>query len=348
MCKACKSECPSNVDMAKLKSEFLHHYYQGRQRPLGDRMLAGIHRINRRGAAVGPVTNWIQSRKEVRWLLEKLAKIDRRRSLPPLHFRHFRRWFARHQIRDRRRAASSSGQILLLDDCFTTYHEPHIAQAAVGVLEAAGYEIELAGLLCCARPLISKGFLQEARKLIQTQAPGLARRLAGGIPLLSLEPSCASALADDWPELVPGQHTRDISTAVALADVWLADQAEHGRCELQLATRSERCLAHVHCHQSALYGKSGTAAALRLVRGLDTTMLDAGCCGMAGSFGFDKKHYDISVAIANLALVPALAAEPAALVVATGTSCRHQIRDLTARHALHPMELLESALRAKS
>ncbi len=341
MCKGCKAECPSNVDLAKLKAEFLQFYYQDRQRPLGHRLMADIHRMNRLGAPVAPLVNFLQNRGVVPLALEKLAGIDRRRTLPPLHRRHFRRWFARHTPDA---AAGRRGRVLLLDDCFTTFNEPAIGRAAVRVLERAGYAVELAGLICCGRPMISKGFLHQTKALIQEQVGGLARRLADGTPLLGLEPSCLLTLADEWTELLPGAQTKAIASAAHLADNWLAQQVQSGRCELQLRPRPEQCVLHGHCHQKALLGAAGTAAALRLVPQLDVTVLDTGCCGMAGSFGFEREHYDLSVQIANLALLPALAKSPDAIVAAPGTSCRHQIKDLAARRALHPLEVLEEQL----
>jgi FAD/FMN-containing dehydrogenase/Fe-S oxidoreductase len=341
MCKACKSECPSNVDMAKLKAEFLNFYYQGRPRPLGQRLMARIYRLNRLGSLAAPLVNWLQRRGLVRWLLEKLGGIDRRRSLPPVYFRHFRRWFARQRPAE---GAGRAGKVILLDDCFTTFNEPEIGRAAVRVLEGAGFAVELAGLTCCARPMISKGFLPEARELIAAQLPGLAARVADGTPVLGLEPSCILTLADEWPELVPGPEARRLAEAARLADGWLAGQVEAGRCEVKLRPRAERCVLHGHCHQKALVGTGGTAAALRLVPGLEVKVLPTGCCGMAGSFGFEREHYDLSVAIANLDLLPALKAEPEAVVAAPGTSCRHQIRDLAERRALHPLEVLEAQL----
>jgi FAD/FMN-containing dehydrogenase/Fe-S oxidoreductase len=337
MCKACKSECPSNVDMAKLKAEFLQFYYAGRSRPWGQALMARIHQLNPMGARAAPLVNWLQKRRVSRWLLEKFAGIDRRRSLPRLYWNHFRRWFARHRPAP---SAGRYGRVLLLDDCFTTFHEPAIGKAAVRVLEKAGYAIELAGLACCCRPMISKGFLREGRDLIQTQLPDLSRRIAEGVPILGLEPSCLLTLADEWPELVSHPDIHRIAAAAELADSWLARQAKEGRCDVCFKARPEKCILHGHCHQKALMGMAGSVAALRLVPGLDVVALDTGCCGMAGSFGFEKEHYDLSVAIAGLELLPALAADPQALVVAPGTSCRHQIKDLTARRAWHPMEVL--------
>jgi FAD/FMN-containing dehydrogenase/Fe-S oxidoreductase len=345
MCKACKSECPSNVDMAKLKAEFLHCYYRGRPRPLGHQAMAHIYRLNQLGAPFAVLVNWLQKRPVLRWLLEKTAGIDRRRSLPDLHANHLRRWFAGHQEETRKKqqgtsAKQSVGRVLLLDDCFTTFNEPDIGRAAVRVLEGAGYTVELANLTCCARPMISKGFLQDARNLIQAQVPRLLPRLAGGTPLLGLEPSCLLTLTDEWPELLPGAATRQIAAAADLADRWLANQAAGGHCDLRLGPRKEKCLVHGHCHQKALLGAGGTVEALRLVPRLDVMPLETGCCGMAGSFGFEREHYDLSVAIANLDLLPTLQADPDAVIVAPGTSCRHQIKDLSGRRALHPLEIL--------
>jgi Fe-S oxidoreductase len=327
--------------MAKLKSEFLHAYYEKRPRPLGQRLMTRIYRLNRLGLVTAPLVNWMQRRRSFRWLLEKTAGIDRRRSLPPIRPHQFRRWFVRHAPPPN---AGRYGRVLLLDDCFMSLYEPQIGRAAVRVLEHAGYTVELARLTCCCRPMISKGMLEPSRRLVQEQAPRLAARLADGLPILGLEPSCLLTLSDEWPELVPGPETRQIAAAAELADGWLARQAKEGRCGLVLSPRAQKTLLHGHCHQKALTGVAPSASALRMVPHLKVETLDAGCCGMAGSFGFEREHYDLSVAIAGLALLPALAADPEALVVATGTSCRHQIKDLAGRKALHPLEVLAAGL----
>jgi Fe-S oxidoreductase len=345
MCKACKAECPSNVDLAKLKAEFLSAYHQTHPRPLGHDLMARIHQLNPLGAAIAPVANWVGRSRFCRWLMEKFGGVDRRRSLPPLHRQHFRRWFARH-----RPPAPSQGKggprprVLLLDDCFTTFNEPNIGRAAVTVLERAGYAVELAGLTCCARALISKGFLQEAQELIAAQARSLAARLAADTPILGLEPSCLLTLTDEWPELVPCAETRRIAAAAELAESWLASRVGKGACALTLAPRQGRSVLHGHCHQKALVGTAGTASALRLVPGLEVKVLETGCCGMAGSFGYETEHYDLSVAVARQSLLPALKGEPEAVVVAPGTSCRHQIKDLAHRRAFHPLEILAEQL----
>ncbi len=351
MCKACKAECPSNVDLTKLKAEFLHYYYESRSRPLGHRAMAHIYRLNQWGSRLAPLANLVGRSRLVRWLMEKFGGVDRRRSLPRFRWNHFRRWFRRHRHassllanKEAGGVESSSRRVLLLDDCFTTYNEPQIGRAAVRVLEHAGYDVELTGLTCCGRPMISKGMLNEARALVVAQAEGLAQRVANGTPILGLEPSCLLTLSDEWPELAPGEETRRVAAAAHLTEDWLAEQVRTGACQLPLTPRPGRAIVHGHCHQKALVGLDGTAAALRLIPELEVKVLDTGCCGMAGSFGYEKEHYDLSVAIANLSVLPELEKEPEALVVAPGTSCRHQIKDLAGRRARHPMEVLAEQL----
>jgi FAD/FMN-containing dehydrogenase/Fe-S oxidoreductase len=331
-CKACKSECPSNVDVAKLKAEFLQAYYARRARPLGHLLLKHVHRLAPWAARFAGANNWLARRSWFRRALEGVAGIDRRRSLPEWHRDHFRRWFAR------RPTGARGAKVVLLDDCFTTFQEPHIGRAAVRVLERAGFAVELAGV-CCGRAQLSKGFLTDARKLAQEGIAKLDRFAAAGVPILGLEPSCAMALADEWPELVPGPAAKRVASVTELGEAWLARQVRDNGLSLDVPQRTGAALLHAHCHQKALVGAKGTAEALKLT-GLSVTVLDAGCCGMAGAFGYEKEHYDLSVKIANLALVPAVNAHPNAEVVATGTSCRHQLRDLTGRVARHPLELL--------
>jgi FAD/FMN-containing dehydrogenase/Fe-S oxidoreductase len=337
-CKACKTECPANVDVGKLKAEFLQAYHATRPRPLGHHLVKNVHRLSPVAARFAGLNNWLARRPFVRRAMEGLVGIDRRRSLPEWHRDHFRRWF-RRRTRGASDGATSRGKVVLLDDCFTTFQEPEIGRAAVTLLERAGYAVELAGV-CCGRAMLSKGFLTDARELAKEGVAKLDRYAAAGVSVLGLEPSCILSLADEWPELVPGAAARRVAAAAELAEAWLARQVADTGVSLDVPAGGGRVLFHPHCHQRALVGAAGTAAALRLVPGADVTVLDAGCCGMAGAFGYEKEHYEVSVAVANLALVPALAAAPGAAVVATGTSCRHQIRDLTGRRALHPLELL--------
>jgi len=346
-CKACKSECPANVDVTKLKAEFLQAYYASRARPLGHLAVKNIHRLSPLAVKFAGFNNWLARRPFVRRVMESVVGFDRRRSLPEWHHDHFRRWFANRASGGRqspdgagiRGLTSPARRVVLLDDCFTTYQEPQIGRAAVTLLERAGYTVELAGV-CCGRAMISKGFLTDARELAKAGIAKLERYAEQGVPILGLEPSCILTLSDEWPELVPGSAGKKVAAVAEMADSWLAKQVSDNGLSLDLPTRPGKVLFHGHCHQKALVGVKGSADALRLVGGPNLTVLDAGCCGMAGSFGYEKEHYDVSVAIANLSLIPSVNAEPDATVVATGTSCRHQIRDLTGRVALHPLEVL--------
>lgn len=346
-CKACKTECPANVDLAKLKAEWQHAFYENRMRPLGHLLVKNIHRLSPLAARFAGMGNWFARRRIVRRVMESVAGFDRRRSLPEVHRDHLRRWFARRtpdvspgvRGQNSRTGVRSSPRVILLDDCFTTYQEPRIGRAAVTLLERAGYQVELAGV-CCGRAMISKGFLTDARRLAKEGIARLDFAAAAGVPILGLEPSCILTLADEWPELVPGPAAKRVAAVAQMAEAWLAERVRDDGLSFDLPVASGKVLFHAHCHQKALVGATGSADALRLIPDLEVDVLDAGCCGMAGAFGYEKEHYDVSVKIANLALVPAVKADPEATVIATGTSCRHQIRDLTGREAFHPLEVL--------
>lgn len=331
-CKACKAECPSNVDMAKLKAEATWHYYQQHRRPLGDGVQKHLPTLLRWGSWIAPVANGVSSTKLSRWAMQRWGGLSKKRSLPVLHRQHLRRWFGR--FRQQQQSSSKAKPVLLLDDCFTTYTEPAIGIAAIKLLHSLGHHVELVEPICCGRPLISKGYLTEAKRLVQRQAIALAARLKEGIPLLGLEPGCLLTLVDEWPELVPSEATSKIAEQALLIENWLALQS------IQLRPLAADCIVHGHCHQKALVGMDGTMAALRKIPKLNVQLLDTGCCGMAGAFGYEAQHYDLSVAIAEASLLPAVRTNPDAIVLASGTSCRHQLRDLSTCRPLHPIELL--------
>src|SRR5262249_42241617 len=316
-------------------------------------LVANIQRLYPLMSYFAPLANRANRSRISRWLLEKVGGIDRRRSLPDVHFQNLRRWFGKQRRLPERFASIRSKSdipnprtVLFFDDWFAIFLEPEIGKAAVQILHHAGYDVELTGGVCCGRTLISKGYLPEARELARAAIPVLDRRLQAGMPLLGLEPSCLLTVVDEWPELVPGEAAGRLAAAAELADHWLAQKANEGQIPIRWPRRPGKILLHGHCHQKALRGVAGSAAALRLLGGADVSTLDVGCCGMAGSFGYEKDHFDLSTQIANLELLPALSAEPEAAVVATGTSCRHQIKDLAGRRALHPLQVLAKALSA--
>ena len=334
-CKACKTECPSNVDMAKLKAEVLHQAHRGRPAPLGSLLMAHIYLLNPIGSATAPLANATLRSRPFRWLLEKTARIDRRRTLPEFAFDHFRRWFRGHAPDPR---AGTRGKVVFLDDCFTTYNTPEVGRASVRILEAAGYEVELAGLPCCGRPAISKGFLDLGRDLARANVRRLIDAARAGTPIVGAEPSCLLTLVDEYRDFRLGTDADLVAAASLLIDAFVADPDRVP--DLPVRPRPGRVLLHGHCQQKALVGTSGTLAALRRIPELEVKELDSGCCGMAGSFGYELGHYDVSKALAERVLLPAVAADPSATLVAPGFSCRSQVHGLGGIEARHPIEIL--------
>ena len=339
-CKACKTECPSNVDMAKLKAEYLHQKYRSQHVPIGSLLMGHIHRLNAIGSVTSSFSNWSLRQPAMKWLLEKVAGIDRRRTLPAFERDSFRSWFRRHEPDA---SAAMRGTVVLLDDCFTTYNEPRIGIAAVRVLEAAGFRVQLAGLECCGRPAFSKGLLPLARKLAEANVKKLAPIAAAKTPILGIEPSCLTMLVDENRDMKLGDDAAMIADSSMMLDEFLADRVRVP--DLALHPRNVRVLVHGHCQQKALFGMGRTVAMLGRVPGLDVRELDSGCCGMAGSFGYELGHYEVSEALARRVLLPAIAADPSALVVAPGFSCRSQLHGLAGVHAMHPVEMLAESLR---
>ncbi|MGH7305484.1 MAG: FAD-binding and (Fe-S)-binding domain-containing protein [Candidatus Rokuibacteriota bacterium] len=338
-CKGCKAECPSNVDMAKLKYEFLHHYYQANGLPLRNRLFGRIARVNRLGARLPGLVNWISSLGPSRWALEKLAGIDRRRPLPALAAQTFTDWFGRRTAP----AAAPRGEVVLFNDTFTTYNVPEIARAAVGVLEAAGYRVVLVDRKCCGRPLISKGMLAEAREHAAWNVERLAPYARRGVPIIGLEPSCLLTLRDETVDLIRTEEARVVARQSFLFEEFLIRERGRGLA-LSFGAAGRKALLHGHCHQKALVGTAPTIAALRWA-GFEVEEVDSGCCGMAGSFGFEREHYDVSVALGNRRLAPAVKAAAAETeIVAPGISCRQQIEHLAGRRAKHPAEVLHESL----
>jgi FAD/FMN-containing dehydrogenase/Fe-S oxidoreductase len=338
-CKGCKAECPSNVDMAKLKYEFLYHYYREHGLPLRNRLFGHIARFNAVGARLPGLVNWLSGLGPSRWLLQKMAGIDRRRPLPALAAQTFTEWFARR----RPSAAATRGDVVLFHDTFITYNVPEIGRAAVELLEAAGYRVVLAERKCCGRPLISKGLLDQAREHAAWNVARLQPYAARGTAIVGLEPSCLLTLRDEAVDLLRTEEARTVASQSLLLEEFLLRERGRG-LTLPFASHGRKALLHGHCHQKALVGTAPTVAVLRWA-GFDVSEVDSGCCGMAGSFGFEQEHYDVSVWLGNRRLAPAVKAAAAETeIVAPGMSCRQQIEHLTGRRARHPAEVLRDAL----
>ncbi|MFQ5882882.1 MAG: FAD-binding and (Fe-S)-binding domain-containing protein, partial [Candidatus Methylomirabilales bacterium] len=321
-CKACKGECPSSVDMAKLKAEFLARYYEKNGVPFRARLFAHAANLGRWGSRWAPFSNWVMVFPATRWLLHHLLGIDRRRPSPPFASPTFTRWF-------RQRGGSPpgpKGQVALFPDTFMTYHYPDEGIAATKLLEGLGYQVILAEAGCCGRPFISKGLLQQATDRARAIVESLYPLVEAGIPIVGCEPSCLLTLRDDYRDLVDGPEAETVAHQSFLLEEFLLDRHERGELPLTFREIERRVLLHGHCHQKALVGTRPTIEALRLIPGLTVEEVDSGCCGMAGSFGFEKEHYNLSLAIGRQRLFPAIQeAGDAVEIVASGVSCRQQI-----------------------
>lgn len=343
-CKACKAECPSKVDMAKIKYEFLQQYHDVHGVPLSTRIVGSAAKVAPLGSAMAGVANVVLKAAWVRWILQRVANIDARRVLPRYAGTTFARWFKNRSPGANASPTRSPGRVALYADTWTMYHDTGPGQAAVAVLEALGYDVELVAYGCCGRPQISKGLLREARSAAQTNVRRLLPYVEAGIPIVGLEPSCVTAFRDDYLDLVPGADTQRVGKGVTMIDEFLAKEWTKGAFDpSEVFVRSEQpLLLHGHCQQKAILG---TAAARALLEWTATEVrdLDAGCCGMAGSFGYG--HYDLSMDIGERRLFPAVR-EHQGGTAASGFSCRHQIEDGTGTRAKHVVEFLAQALRA--
>ncbi|MBI4588658.1 MAG: FAD-binding protein [Candidatus Rokubacteria bacterium] len=339
-CKACKAECPSNVDMAKLKYEFLAHYHRANGLPLRNKLFGRIDTLNRLGSRLAPLSNWVAGSRLHRWVLEMAVGIDRRRPLPPFARQTFTEWFSRR----RTPPAPTRGEVVLFHDTFVTYNAPHIGMAAVRLLERAGYSVRVIDTRCCGRPLVSKGMLAEARVQAAWNVERLLPYAARGVAVVGLEPSCLLTFRDEYVDLLRTDGARQVAKQSFLLEEFL-ERERRGGLTLSFGGNGRKALLHGHCHQKALVGTAPTVAVLTWA-GFDVQEVDSGCCGMAGAFGFEREHYDLSVALGNRRLIPAVTAAGMDVeVVAPGVSCRQQIEHLAGRRAKHPAEVLWESLR---
>ena len=333
-CRACKTECPVGVDVARFKSEFLADYWKRHGLALHARTLGNARTMAALGSRLAPLSNWILGTLPVRAVNEAVLGIDRRRRLPQFASTPLTRLTGRWQGHEAR----------LFVDTFTNFYDPEIGVAALHVIEAAGVGVSLAANGCCGRPQISKGLLPEARELARRNAYLLYEDAAAGRPIVFCEPSCLSAVREDAPALLSGE-ARERALAVARVSVLFEGYMDSLGSRLALRAGPERVLLHGHCHQKSMGLVAPARALVSRIPGTTVVDPDAGCCGMAGSFGYDRAHYDVSRAIGERKLFPAVRDRaPGTVIVAAGTSCRHQIHDFTGETAVHPAVLLRSLL----
>lgn len=336
-CKGCKTECPSQVDMAKMKAEYLYAYHKERGVPLRSYLFGYIGNFYRIGAFFPSISNALLKIKPFKWLLTLFGITDKRQ-LPLLAKRRFSQ-----EVQKRERAVSSK-KIVLFNDTFTEFLSPSIGSASVTILERLGYEVIVPEWHCCGRTLISKGLLPEAKSKAEALLNILYPYAKGHIVICGIEPSCLLTIRDEWRDLHLDKEKIDAVVSMSKT----LDEVLYDDLELlapQLRPLNAHILVHGHCHQKALCGMQKTLAILKSIPGASCEEIPSGCCGMAGSFGYEKEHEAFSKAIGELVLFPYIRSHKEAIIIASGTSCRSQIMDGCAVKAYHLAELLQQQLK---
>ncbi len=351
-CKGCKRECPTGVDMAKMKVEFLHHYRQRHALSIKEWLVAYLPRYAPWVARWGWVMNLRDRVPGFAVLSEWLLGFSRKRGFPKWRSDFFREDITSLDRRESGAPNTAERECVLLVDTFNRYFEPENARAALAVLQAAGYQVHLPQSadggrpLCCGRTFLASGLVDEAkveaRRMIETLTPYVER----GVPVIGLEPSCLLGLRDEFLSMLPGGESAELAMNAFLFEEFLARELEAGRLDLKLGPlRKQKALLHGHCHQKAFDAMPAVQKVLKLIPGLEVEAIESSCCGMAGAFGYEAAHYDVSMKMAELSLLPRVRKAGAdELIVADGTSCRHQIHDGAGRAAVHVARVLEQAL----
>ena len=343
-CKSCKAECPSNVDMAKIKYEFLHQYYKTNKVPRRSRMVADIHKTNARMAPIAPIANAITQSAPMRWALDKLVGFSSDRPAPPVVRNTFQRWF------DKRKAPTGTfprGKIVLFHDTFMNFNYPSIGVAATDLLEALGFEvIILKDRKCCGRPMISKGLLDMAGENARYNVDLLYEYVERGIKIAGCESSCVMTLKDEYPDLLGGdEKARAVADNTVMLEEIIAECLGDDGPQLEFTNMPKKVQFLGHCHQRALTGLNSSIKALNLPPNFEVIDIPAGCCGMAGAFGYEKEHVEVSMAAGEERFFPYVRNNPDAEVCVTGISCREQTSFGTGRTARHLVEVLADALK---
>jgi len=343
-CKGCKSECPSNVDMAKLKAEFLQHYYDANGVPMRTKLIARFSASSRMGSVVPGLYNHLVGGKFVGSWIKRFAGFAEQRSMPKLHKTTLIDWYHKHK-----KQSVSSKKVYLFCDEFTNYNDTETGIKAILLLERLGYDVMIPKHIESGRTWLSKGLVRQAKKIANENIRLLRTLITEETPLVGIEPSAILTFRDEYIDLADDDQfdmAKALSKNVYLLDEFIAKEIDRGHIRNdQFTTEKKFIQLHGHCQQKALSSVSLSAKILSLPVNYRVETIPSGCCGMAGSFGYEKEHYELSMKIAELVLLPALRNQPAETIVAApGTSCRHQIKDALGRKALHPAEILFDAL----
>ncbi|MGK7396782.1 MAG: FAD-binding and (Fe-S)-binding domain-containing protein [Candidatus Cyclobacteriaceae bacterium M3_2C_046] len=338
-CKACKTECPVNVDMATYKAEFRYHYFKGRLKPIAAYTMGLIDFWARIASRIPNLANFLTQVPPFSQLLKKIGGLAPERKMPKFATTPFKKWFFQNR---KGPTLQEKPKVLLWPDTFNNYFFPESAQAAVDVLEAAGFQVKIPKVhLCCGRPLYDFGMLNRARRYLKKILKELEEDIEAGTPLVGLEPSCISVFRDEMVNLFPNnENALRLSSKSYMLSEFLEKEAPH----FQFPKLDQKVKVHGHCHHKSVLGMENEKELMDRMK-LDYTLLDTGCCGMAGSFGFEKENYEISVACGERRLLPEVRnSDHDTLLVANGFSCREQIEELTNRKAIHLSQLLKMSL----
>jgi len=338
-CKACKTECPTGVDMARLKAEYLSHRNLTHGVKPRSRLIADLPHRLRWPARFPRLANLAAQSKIMRAWMERRYGLDRRVPPPRLATSTFRRWFARHR-KTRRHRSAPRGPVVLFADTWTNYFQPQVGVAAVTLLERAGFEVFCPPTLCCGRPAISQGLLTEARVFAEFNVHRLVRFVESGLTVVGTEPRCTLTFVDEYPQLVRSAAAKSLASHVFTIESFLRRLLDDDPHALRFRDGPGALLYHGHCHQKALIGTSDAMALLHRAFGDRAAEINSGCCGMAGAFGHEVEHYDVATAVGEQRLFPAVRGRGEAAIAVSGFSCRHQIEHHTGVTPRHVVEYL--------
>ena len=346
-CKGCKSECPSNVDVAKLKAEFLQHYYDENGVPFRTRLIANFSRSSKLGSAMPTLYNFLVKNQLTGNWIKRISGFAAMRSIPLLYKTTLKKWYLN---RSRSVAPQGQSKIFLFCDEFTNYNDVEIGIKAILLLEKLGYEVIIPSHLESGRTWLSKGLVRQAKKIINKNIALLSPIINKSSPLIGIEPSAILSFRDEYIDLADDDRfemAKELAENVFTIDEFLAAEMEKGNIGKELFTNEKMEIKlHGHCQQKALSTTRATVKLLSFPENYSVSVIPSGCCGMAGSFGYEKEHYDISMKIAELVLLPEVRNQPDTVIIAApGTSCRHQIKDGAGRTAKHPVEIIYESLR---
>lgn len=348
-CKGCKKECPSNVDVAKLKAEFLQQYYDTNGIPFRSKMIANVTSTNKLGSVMPGLYNWISANKITGNIIKGMMGFAKERPIPPLSKTTLKSWF--HKNKESNFGESSNknlGTVLFFNDEFTNYLDAAEGMTAIKLLAALGFKVEMPEVTDSGRTFLSKGLVKEAQKRALKNVSLLTGKVTEKTPMIGIEPSAILAFRDEYPDLVTGNPAvKEIAENTYFIDEFISEHIQKGNITSEQFTDKEELIKfHGHCHQKAQSSLTHTKRMLSLPKNYTVHMIPSGCCGMAGSFGYEKEHYETSMQVGELVLFPTVRKQAEETIIAApGTSCRHQIKDGTGRKAVHTVEVLYKALK---